>query len=86
MTGLHSVAFVDTTTRAVDTLPIGDLPRHIEVCGDGKHAYVVDFGHQEVWVLDTVDNSVVATAGLTSQSGAVALSLNPCCVLQVGLD
>lgn len=74
MTTLHSVVAIDDATHAVDTMFIGDSPRHVHAGGSGTHSYLADFGRQRVWMLDPVDNSVVATARVASQSGVLAVS------------
>ncbi len=74
MTNLHSLALIDTATNVAESLPIGDLPRQLHITGDGKRAYLTDFGHQAVWVLDPVNKAIITTIELGTIPEALALS------------
>ena len=52
---------------------IGDLPRRLHISGDGKQAYITDFGHHCVWVLDPVNKAVITTVDLGRDPEALAL-------------
>jgi YVTN family beta-propeller protein len=71
---LHSVAVLDTATLGVESLCVGDLPRRVQLSGDGKLAFVLDFAHQTVWVLDAVSRSVITTVEVGGRPQAMALS------------
>ena len=74
VTNLHSLALIDTATNGAESLPIGDLPRQLHITGDGKRAYLTDFGHQAVWVLDPVNKAIITTIELGTIPEALALS------------
>jgi YVTN family beta-propeller protein len=74
VTNLHSLALIDTATNVAESVPIGDLPRHLHISGDGKKAYVTDVGRHCVWVLDPVDKSIITTLDLGSDPEALTLS------------
>ena len=74
VTNLHSLALIDTATKVVESVPAGDLPRHLHISGDGKQAYVTDFRHNSVWVLDTVNKAIITTVDLGRNPEALALS------------
>ncbi len=74
VTNLHSLALIDTATNVAESLPIGDLPRQLHITGDGKRAYLTDFGHQAVWVLDPVNKAIITTIELDTMPEALALS------------
>jgi YVTN family beta-propeller protein len=74
VTNLHSLALIDTATNVAESVPIGDLPRHLHFSGDGKRAYVTDLGHNVLWVLDAVDKTVITTVDLGRYPEAVAIS------------
>ena len=74
VTNLHSLALIDTATNVAESVPIGDLPRHLHISGDGKQVYVTDFGHHSVWVLDPLDKTIITTVDLGRDPEALALS------------
>ena len=74
VTNLHSLALIDTATNVAESVPIGDLPRHLHISGDGKQSYVTDFDRHSVWVLDPVNKTIINTVDLDRNSEAVALS------------
>lgn len=74
VTNLHSLALIDTATNVAESLPIGDLPRHLHISGNGKRAYVTDLGHHTVWVLDPVNKTIVTTVDLGRDPEALTLS------------
>jgi YVTN family beta-propeller protein len=76
VTNLHSVALIDTATYGVESLPTGDLPRHLDISGDGKRAYVTDFRLNCISVLDPLNKAVTATVDLGMNPEALALSEN----------
>lgn len=76
VTNLHSLALIDTATKVVESVPAGDLPRHLHISGDGTQAYVTDFRHNCVWVLDTLNKTIITTVGLGRNPEALALSAN----------
>ncbi len=76
VTNLHSVALIDTATYGVESLPTGDLPRHLDISGDGKRAYVTDFRLNCISVLDPLNKAVTATVDLGRNPEALALSAN----------
>ncbi len=71
-----TVSVVDTATNTVEaaTLAVGSLPEAIAVTPDGKHVYVVNFGSNNVSVIATATNTVVATVGVGSLPRGVAVS------------
>ena len=72
-TNLHSLALIDTATNVAESVLIGDLPRRLHISGDGKQAYITDFGHHCVWVLDPVNKAVITTVDLGRDPEALAL-------------
>jgi len=76
VTNLHSVALIDTATNVAESMPIGDLPRQLHISRDGKQAYVTDFGHHSVWVLDPVDKTIITMVELGRDPEALALSVD----------
>jgi YVTN family beta-propeller protein len=76
VTNLHSVALIDTATYGVESVPTGDLPRHLDISGDGTRAYVTDFRLNRIWILDPLDKAVIATVDLGRNPEALALSAN----------
>jgi YVTN family beta-propeller protein len=71
---LHSVTAIDTSSGAAKSLAVGELPRRLRISPDGRRLYATDFAHGTVWILDTSDNSVVATVPVCAHPAAVALS------------
>jgi len=71
---LHSVSAINTSTAAIKSLLIGELPRRLCVSVDGRRLYAVDFAHGTIWALDTSDNSVVGTVDVGAHPAASALS------------
>jgi YVTN family beta-propeller protein len=76
VTNLHSVALIDTATYGVESVPTGDLPRHLDISSDGKRAYVTDFRLNCISVLDPLNKAVIATVDLGRNPEALALSAN----------
>ena len=76
VTNLHSLALIDTATNVAESVPIGDLPRHFHVSGDGKRAYVTDLGHNSVWVMDPFDKTITAMVDLGRDPEALTLSVD----------
>jgi YVTN family beta-propeller protein len=74
VTSLHSLAVVDTATNFAESMPIGDLPRQLNISGDGKRAYLTDFAHRTVWVLDAVNKTVIATVDLGRDPEALTVT------------
>ena len=74
MTNLHSLALIDTATNVAESVPIGDLPRHLHISDDGKRAYVTDLVHNSVWVLDPVNKTIIAMVDLGRDPEALTLS------------
>jgi YVTN family beta-propeller protein len=71
---LHSVALIDAATKSAETVPAGDLPRHLHISGDGTRAYVTDLRHNCVWVLDPVNKAIITTVDLGRKPEVLALS------------
>ena len=76
VTNLHSVVRIDTATHGVESVPTGDLPRHLDISGDGKRAYVTDFRLNCISVLDPLNKAIIATVGLGRNPEALALNAN----------
>jgi YVTN family beta-propeller protein len=76
VTNLHSVALIDTATYGMESVPTGDLPRQLDISGDGKRAYVTDFRLNSISVLDPVNKAVIAVVDLGRNPEALALSAN----------
>lgn len=74
VTNLHSLALIDTATNVAESVPIGDLPRHLQISGDGKRAYVTDLGHNSVWVMDPFNKTIIAMVDLGRDPEALTLS------------
>ena len=74
VTNLHSLALIDTATNVAESMPIGDLPRLLHITGDGKQAYVADFGRHSVWVVDPVNKTIITTVDLGRDTETLALS------------
>lgn len=74
VTNLHSVVLIDTTTLGVESVPTGDLPRHLDISGNRKCAYVTDFRLNCVSVLDLLNRAVIATVDLGRNPEALAVS------------
>jgi DNA-binding beta-propeller fold protein YncE len=71
---LHSVTAIDTSSGAAESLAVGELPRRPSIGADARWLYATDFAHGAVWVLDTLDNSVVASVPVCAHPAAVVLS------------
>ena len=66
---------IETTSNTVEatvSFPVGFGPRRIAITPDGKHAYVGGFGTASV--IDTRDNTVVATVPVGGSSQGVAVT------------
>jgi DNA-binding beta-propeller fold protein YncE len=74
VTCLHSLELIDTVTDSTESVPAGDLPRHLQISGDGRHFYVTDVQHNAVWVFDPVDKAIVTSVDLRRKAETVALS------------
>jgi DNA-binding beta-propeller fold protein YncE len=74
VTNLHSIALIDTATHFAESVPTGDLPRHLHVSSSGKRAYVADLRLNRIWVLDPVDKAIIAAVDLGRNPEALALS------------
>jgi DNA-binding beta-propeller fold protein YncE len=74
VTCLHSVALIDIATDSAESVPAGDLPRHLHISGNGKHFYVTDVQHNSVWVFDPVDKTIVTCVDLGRRAETLALS------------
>ncbi|HUH67639.1 MAG TPA: YncE family protein [Mycobacterium sp.] len=74
LTGLRSLIVVDNTTNTAETIPVGDLPRGVQMSRDGKRAYVANFGSHTVSVLDAITNSVVNTVDVGGNPETLAVS------------
>ncbi len=74
VTSLHSLALIDTATNVAECIPSGDLPRLLHVSGDGKQAYVADFGRNSVWVMDPANKTIINMVDLGRDAEALALS------------
>lgn len=61
VTTCDSLAAIDTATNSVEMIAVGSLPRQLQICSDGKRAYVANFGDQTVSVIDTLTNTVATT-------------------------
>jgi YVTN family beta-propeller protein len=55
----NSISFVDATSGAVKTVPVGNRPRGIAVAPDGRHAYVVLGRDSAIGVVDLARDTVV---------------------------
>ena len=73
VTGLHSLAVIDTAANIAKISSVGGLPRGVRFSADGKRAYLIDFAQPSVWVLDTADNSVVGTVAVGGHPEGMAL-------------
>ncbi|MCW2653110.1 MAG: hypothetical protein JWR32_4086 [Mycobacterium sp.] len=74
VTCLDALVVVDTVTNLAESVRAGDLPRRLQFSGDGKRAYITDFGHHAVSVIDTISNAVLDTIDVGGDPEAVALS------------
>ena len=52
---------------------MGSEPRGIAITPDGSHAYVTNYGSDNVSVIDTATNTVVATVGVGSEPRGIAI-------------
>jgi YVTN family beta-propeller protein len=70
-----SVAVIDTATNTVEavTIPVGTFPEGIAITPNGTHVYVTNFRSNNVSVIATASNTVVATVpvGVSPQGVAV---------------
>jgi YVTN family beta-propeller protein len=59
----NRVAVLDASTRRVlRHLRVGDVPSHLELSNDGTRLYVANAGSDDVSVVDTLTDTIVATA------------------------
>jgi YVTN family beta-propeller protein len=69
---INAVTTVDTRTLAIESIPVGPLPHHIEPSRDGRRVYVSLASHTstvgapEFATIDTDDNSVSFTTSSTN--------------------
>jgi YVTN family beta-propeller protein len=82
-TGL-GVSVIDTTTNpntVVATIGVGNAPLAVAGTPDGKHAYVANANSNNVSVIETTGNTVVAgpptTIPLTVGNGPMAVAIGP---------
>lgn len=60
----------------IDTIPVGDQPRAVEVSSDGSRAYVANYGSGTVSVINVDTRSVIATITVGAAPTDVELSPN----------
>jgi YVTN family beta-propeller protein len=59
----NRVAVIDGATRKViKHIPVGDDPSHLELSHDDRRLYVANSGSDDVTIIDTVTDQVIATA------------------------
>jgi YVTN family beta-propeller protein len=59
----NRVAVLDASTRRVRRhLCVGDIPSHLELSNDGTRLYVANAGSNDVTVVDTSTDTIIATA------------------------
>jgi YVTN family beta-propeller protein len=76
LAAFNTVLVIDTATNTfVGTpIPVGSNPEWVAVAPDGKHAYVANFGSNNVSVIDTATNTVVTTVPVGSKPNGVAVA------------
>lgn len=77
--GNSKVAVVRTSDRmVVERIDVGSNPLNLAITHDGRFAYVTNDGvADEVWVIRTSDNTVVATIPLPAESNPGAVGVTP---------
>jgi YVTN family beta-propeller protein len=68
------VSVIDLKTNTVSTVNLGGRPWYVAVTPDGKSAYVVDIGTDNIYVIDTATNTVVDTVKVGESPGGVAVT------------
>ena len=59
----NRLAVIDESTRQVlKHIAVGDDPSHLELSHDGKYLYVANSGSDDVTIVDTMSDQVIATA------------------------
>jgi len=65
----HRVAVIDGLTRKViKHIAVGDEPSHLELSHDGRRLYIANSGSDDVTIVDTADDRVIATAAPTPRA------------------
>lgn len=74
-----SLAVVDTTTKeVVDVIQVGNTPYYTVVTPDGAHVYVANVVDKTVSVIQTSDNTVIATVNVPAFGlGPTDLAITP---------
>lgn len=73
VTNLQSLIALNITANLWKSSCAGRLPRALQLGADGKRAYTIDVGQRSIFVLDTSDNSVIASLGVDGRPAAMAL-------------
>jgi YVTN family beta-propeller protein len=71
--GIADAAVIDTAGKMVVATPVGDSPFAVAVTPDGKHAYVTNNVSNNVSVIDSASNTVVATVPVGSNPVGVGI-------------
>jgi YVTN family beta-propeller protein len=59
----NRLAVIDESTRQVlRHIPVGDDPSHLELSHNGRYLYVANSGSDDVTIVDTASDQVIATA------------------------
>jgi len=72
-----SLKVVSDSTELAATIPVGSGPQRVTISPDGTRAYVANLSDSSVTVIDTADNSVLATMTTGESTSPYEVAVSP---------